>query len=89
MKTKLLVAAVATVLASSAMAQSAFQGFYGQLGVGYENNSISSRTFTFTSFTDPSDSGSASASTSSGGGLSSNVGLGYNISVAPQWLVGI
>ncbi|MBT8516638.1 outer membrane beta-barrel protein [Polynucleobacter paneuropaeus] len=89
MKIKLLIAAAATVVASSAMAQSAFEGAYGQLGVGYENNSISSRTFTFTSFTTPSDNGSASASTSSGGGLSSNVGLGYNMSVAPQWLVGI
>ena len=89
MKIKLLVAAAATVVASSAMAQSAFEGAYGQLGVGYENNSISSRTFTFTSFTDPNDNGSTGAPTSSGGGLSSSVGLGYNFSVAPKWLVGI
>ena len=40
MKIKLLVAAAATVVASSAMAQSAFQGFYGQIGTGYESNSL-------------------------------------------------
>ena len=33
MKIKLLVAAAATVVASSAMAQSAFQGFYGQIAL--------------------------------------------------------
>jgi outer membrane protein TolC len=41
MKIKLLVAAAATVVASSAMAQSAFQGFFGQVGVGYESASTS------------------------------------------------
>lgn len=41
MKIKLLVAAAATVVASSAMAQSAFQGFFGQVGVGYEAASTS------------------------------------------------
>ena len=41
MKIKLLVAAAATVVASSAMAQSAFQGFYGQVATGYENNNVS------------------------------------------------
>lgn len=38
MKIKLLVAAAATVLASSAMAQSAFEGAYGQLGIGYQSS---------------------------------------------------
>jgi hypothetical protein len=38
MKIKLLVAAAATVVASSAMAQSAFEGAYGQLGVGYQSS---------------------------------------------------
>lgn len=89
MKIKLLAATAATVLASSALAQSAFEGFYGQLGVGYENNSISSRSFSFTSFATPADNGSAGAPSSSGGGFSSTVGLGYNFSVAPKWIVGI
>ena len=89
MKIKLLVAAAATVVASSAMAASAFEGFYGQLGVGYENNSVSSRTFTAVAPAGQTGGGSASAPSSSGGGFSGVLGLGYNLSVAPQWLVGI
>jgi opacity protein-like surface antigen len=93
MKIKLLVAAAATVVASSAMAQSAFEGFYGQLGVGYENNSLSSRTLNVTPRPGEPDSGTAganvSAPTSSGGGFAGVIGLGYNVSVAPSFLVGI
>ena len=85
MKIKLLVAAAATVVASSAMAASAFEGAYGQLGVGYENNTVSSRVFNVTG----ASTFSGSAPSSSGGGFSGTVGLGYNFSVAPQWLVGI
>lgn len=40
MKIKLLVAAAATLLATSVMAQSSFTGAYGQLGVGFENNTV-------------------------------------------------
>ena len=85
MKIKLLVAAAATVVASSAMAASAFEGAYGQLGVGYENNTVSSRVFNVTG----ASTFSGSAPSSSGGGFSGTVGLGYNFSVAPQWLIGI
>ena len=48
MKIKLLVAAAATVVASSAMAQSAFEGFYGQIATGYETNNVQSSTTTIT-----------------------------------------
>ena len=92
MKIKLLVAAAATVVASTAMAQSAFQGFYAQAGVGYENNSFGSRTFNVTAKPGKPDTGTAgdlSAPSSSGGGFSGLIGLGYNYSVAPQWLIGI
>jgi len=89
MKKQLLVAVAAGFIGTSAMAQSAFEGFYGQLGVGYENNSVSSRSFTFNSYKDASDSGSASGPSSSGGGFSSAIGLGYNMSVAPQWVIGL
>jgi len=50
MKNKLLVVIATTLIAGSAMAQSAFQGFYGQVGVGYENNRVSSTTSTMTAF---------------------------------------
>ena len=89
MKIKLLVAAVATVVASSAMAQSAFVGPYVQAGIGYENNTVSSRSLTVIAPAGQTGGGSASAPTSSGGGFSGVLGLGYNFSVAPQWILGI
>ncbi|MBT8622756.1 outer membrane protein [Polynucleobacter paneuropaeus] len=90
MKKKLLVVVAATVVASSAMAQSAFEGFYGQLGVGYENNSFGSRTLDVSAGGGHTGTGGAlSAPSSSGGGFSGAIGLGYNLSVAPQWLIGI
>jgi len=41
MKKKLLVAALFAVAGTSAMAQSKFEGFYGQVGIGYESTSPS------------------------------------------------
>jgi opacity protein-like surface antigen len=87
MKIKLLVAAAATVVASSAMAQSAFQGFYGQIGTGYESNEFGSTNSkgTQTGITgDTWNSGNQNAS-----GLPLVIGLGYNYSVAPKWLLGL
>jgi hypothetical protein len=80
---KLLVAAAVAGLVGTVNAQSAFEGFYGQLGVGYENNSLSSRTFGV------SGSGNSAGQTSSGGGFSGVIGVGYNFSVAPKWILGI
>jgi len=87
MKIKLLVAAAATVVASSAMAQSAFQGFYGQIGTGYESNSFGSTNSTGTqpgTTTDNWNAGSQNAN-----GVPLVIGLGYNYSVAPKWLLGV
>jgi opacity protein-like surface antigen len=85
MKIKLLVAAAATVVASSAMAQSAFQGFYGQLGTGYESNSFGN--------TNIATTGDESLTWNSGNQNANGVplvfGLGYNFAVAPKWLLGL
>ena len=83
MKIKLLVAAAATVVASSAMAQSAFEGAYGQLGIGFENNTVSSSSATASGF------GAFSAPGASGGSFSSTVALGYNFAINNQFLLGI
>jgi hypothetical protein len=83
MKIKLLVAAAATVVASSAMAQSAFEGAYGKLGVGFDQNSVSSSTHTYNGFT------GLEAPSTDGGSFSGVVGLGYNFSVAKDFLLGI
>lgn len=88
MKIKLMVAAAATVVASSAMAQSAFEGFYGQLGTGYENNSIGSTSIVVGP--NSRHTGGTSASTSiSSGNVPLVVGLGYNFSVSPQFVLGL
>jgi outer membrane immunogenic protein len=88
MKIKLLVAAAATVVASSAMAQSAFEGFYEQIATGYENNSVRSLNTT------GRNSGASTTDTWFAGNQSFGsaplvIGLGYNFSVAPKWLIGI
>ena len=87
MKKQLLVVTV-SFIASSVMAQSAFQGFYGQLGSGYENNSYSNLSGTGSN---PSqvipDTWTTGNQSSSGAPLI--IGLGYNYSLSPKWLLGI
>ena len=91
MKIKLLAATAATLVASSAMAQSAFQGFYGQLSTGYENNSASglSSPLTLLFGGQSLTPASVSAPNQSFGGAPLIAGLGYNFSVAPKWLIGV
>jgi hypothetical protein len=74
MKIKLLVAAAATVMAGSVMAQSAFEGAYGQLGIGYQSSKAKTDVpVTFDSST----------------GFASTVAAGYNFSVSKEFLLGI
>jgi hypothetical protein len=87
MKIKLFVAAAATVVASSAMAQSAFEGFYGQLATGYEGNQASSLNQAGVSSGNANENWTTS--NQSFGGAPLVVGLGYNASVAKSWLLGI
>jgi outer membrane immunogenic protein len=79
---KLLVAAAVAGLVGTVNAQSAFEGAYGQLGIGYENNSINSYTLQVDNF--PLSINSANA-----GSFSGVIGLGYNFQVAKEFLLGI
>lgn len=90
MKIKLLVVAAATVVASSAMAQSAFEGFYGQVGTGYESNSISSLggPYTYT-YAGGSGSGNSTTANQTASGAPLVLGLGYTFAVSGPWLVGL
>jgi opacity protein-like surface antigen len=88
MKIKLLVAAAATVVASSAMAQSAFEGFYGQIATGYESNNVSSLNTTSRN-TGETTSNTWTTGNQSFGGAPLVIGLGYNFSIAPKWLIGV
>jgi len=81
MKIKLLVAAAATVVASSAMAQSAFEGFNAQLGAGY--NSYSPK------MTDQPNSGTVSTfSMGNGGSMALRGGLGYTAALGSAFSLG-
>lgn len=84
--------AVSSLVATTAYAQSAFQGFYGQLGVGYENNSFGSNTLNVAQKSGDAESGTngvASAPSQNASGFAGTIGLGYNMSVAPKWLIGL
>jgi outer membrane immunogenic protein len=89
---KILGAALLTAITTGVNAQSVFQGFYGQLATGYESNSVSSLSQTDNS---RSNSGSGtyltnfSASSQTFGNAPLVLGLGYNFSVAPKWLLGL
>jgi opacity protein-like surface antigen len=83
MKIKLLVAAAATVVASSAMAQSAFEGAYAQLGIGYVSVSAGTKA-------GESRNGAAlTFSESNINSFSSNIGIGYFFAIDKSFLLGI
>jgi hypothetical protein len=87
MKIKLLVAAAATVVASSAMAQSAFQGFYGQVGVGYESIDPSFSSGTITSGS--TNGRPYTISSSNGNSIIGNIGIGAYFPVTSTFLLGV
>lgn len=88
MKKKLLVAALVASASTATFAQSAFEGFYGQIATGYENNSVGSMNATASDL-NGSNPTPYSAPNQSFGGAPLVVGLGYNFSVAPKWLIGL
>jgi outer membrane immunogenic protein len=93
MKIKLLVAAAATVMASSAMAQSkSFEGAYGQLGIGYESVTPS---LSLGNLNVANSAGVQVASYPYGSSISNSnsfsgaVGIGYYHTVNKDFLLGI
>lgn len=92
MKKFLIAAAAASALtAPSAFAQSAFEGFYGQIATGYENNTIQNTNLVI----GPNSDGSHTGGTSSGGGTATSgnapliIGLGYTFSLSPKFTLGL
>ena len=77
--------------ASQAIAQSAFEGFYGQLATGYEGNNASglSSPLTFSGEPGTQNLGNLNAPNQNFGGVPLIAGVGYNFSISPQWLVGV
>ncbi len=77
-------AAALTICSSSAMAAADFEGFYGQLGVGYESNSPS----TSISGSMNRNPATFSVSESSSNSFTGNVGIGYVAKIADKFLLG-
>lgn len=78
-----LVATAMSGVGMQAQAQSAFEGFYGQLATGYESNQASNLDMTFSS------DQKLNASNQTFGGAPLILGLGYNFSIGSKWLIGI
>ncbi len=86
---KLLIAAAVAGLVGTANAQSAFEGFYGQITTGYESNSLTNLGFTGTEAGNPSINDSWTTGNKNANGMPLVIGAGYNFSVAPKWVVGL
>ena len=79
---KLLVTAAVTSLIGTVNAQSAFEGAYGQLGVGYDNNNVSSSSLF-------SNTTRVTTDSTNFGNFAGVVGLGYNFAINKQFLLGV
>ena len=83
---KILIVAFTTLMSEPSMAQSKFEGFFGQIATGYESNQFSSTSIAGSQLgideTWTSDSETAN-------GIPLIIGLSYNYSVAPKWLIGL
>jgi hypothetical protein len=71
---KLLIAAAVAGLVGTANAQSAFEGAFGQLGIGYQSSKPKSV---------------ENINWSTGSGFASTVGAGYNFSLSNEFLLGV
>ena len=91
MKKKLLVAALFAVAGTSAMAQSKFEGFYGQVGIGYESvsPSLSFGNLNVTNNGSPYASLPFASSISNSNSFAGTVTAGYNFAVTKDFLLGI
>ena len=85
---KLLIASaiVAAVSAPSAFSQSAFEGAYGQIGIGYESVAPS---FSGGQVYGTGYRANYSISSSNANSFTGNVGIGYTFLLAPQFTLGL
>lgn len=86
---KKLLTLIAALLSSASYAQSAFEGFYGQISTGYENNSYSNVGVNFFQVSDPTYSGTGSASNQSSSGMPLVLGVGYFHRLKDNFLIGL
>ena len=85
---KLLFLIATTLIATTASAQSAFEGFYGQIATGYESNTASNLN-TMAVVPEKGIYDGFNGANQTFGGAPLVLGLGYNFLVASDWLLGI
>ena len=85
MKKKLLVASLLSIAAASAMAQSKFEGFYGQVGIGYESVAPS----TSTSLVVGGVGIPSSINLNNTNSFAGTATLGYTFAINPQFTLGL
>jgi outer membrane immunogenic protein len=88
MNIKLLAAAAASLLANAAMAQSAFEGLYGQVGIGYASTSPTTSNVTRTRSTGTTYSG-GNVDYGTSGDAVGTITLGYMASITDKFLLGV
>jgi hypothetical protein len=91
MNAKQFIAFAVAGLTGTAHAQSAFEGFYGQIATGYESNSIDNlnQNYTYRQISGFTGSGSSKASNQNASGMPLVFGLGYNFKINNSWLIGL
>lgn len=88
MKKQLVVTSLITLLVSPAMAQSAFEGFYGQIGAGYQSFSDSASNATFKP-TNGSTIYTQSVTNATPQGATGIIALGYTKAITESYLLGV
>jgi len=88
MKDTLLIAAIAALFSGQAAAESAFEGFYTQIGTGYENNQTDLKNATAIK-NDGKVYGGDQVKDMSNDGVALILGAGYNFSITPKFVLGI
>ncbi len=86
MKQKLIVAVVLTAASFAVTAQSSFEGFYGQLGIGYESVSATSSNY---SVTESGITYPFSTPTNRAQSFTGTATVGYTFAVSQQFLLGL
>jgi hypothetical protein len=89
MKNKLIAMSVMSLFAGSAMAQSAFAGFYGQVSTGYESNSLGSLSGSSNATPYANSDTVTTGSSQTFGGAPLVLGIGYYWQANDKWLIGI
>jgi opacity protein-like surface antigen len=85
MKNTLLITAIATAFSGQAIAESAFEGFYGQIGAGYESTNVSNKSADVNNGERIFNQGKEMTAD----GIALVLGAGYNFAISDKFLIGI